>query len=52
MKLTRGNRAMSVGFFYIGTDRQPQSNYWTLIGLWKCDGRRGKPTVFFSPLEK
>lgn len=48
MKLTRANREMSAGFFYVGSS-QPTPNYWTLIGLWKCDGRRGKATFFFPP---
>lgn len=46
MKLTGANRTMSARFFFVGTARQPHSNYWTLIGLRKCDGRRGNP--FFS----
>lgn len=49
MKLTRANRTMSARFFFVGTARQPHSNYWTLIGLRKCDGRRGKPFIFFKP---
>lgn len=46
MKLTRTPRDVCYVFLRRRGARQPQPNYWTLIGLWKCDGRPAK-AIFF-----
>lgn len=46
MKLT-ANRVCHV---FLARHRQPQANYRTLIGLWKCsDGQSGNAAFFCLP---